>query len=670
MKTAAKWERLAVTALCVTGCALVPEPALSATQAARSFMQVAVSPEGTRLAWVEGLTGEDGTPTGGTGIFLLDTRTANSRPRRISASAANPRTSDRDAVWSPDGKRLAFLSDAEKSGQEELYVADVATGTTQEVTTLTGNLADPAWSPDGKQIAFLFIENAPRASGPLMPMTPETGVVENKVYEQRLTVVDVASGTVHQISPADIYVYEFDWSPNGHSFATIAAHGEGDANWYVAQIYTLSSAGGEMKAIYKPPLQIAIPRWSPDGRNIAFIGGIMSDEGSVGGDIFLVPADGGEARNVTPGIEASPDNLYWENPDRILFAENIDGQPGFSTLQLSTGKIALRWTDAGTAASAGYGAPSIALAADHETSAVIRSSASQPPEIWAGPIGKWVQLTHVNDSLHPTWGEMESRHWNDGKMKVQGWLMYPAHYDASQKYPMIVVVHGGPASMVRSSWPGRFYSMYELSEHGYFILFPNPRGSYGEGEAFTQANVKDFGYGDFRDILAGVDDVVRTLPIDTHRVGITGWSYGGFMTMWAVTQIHRFAAAVSGAGLSDWLSYYGENDIDQWMIPYFGKSVYDDPAVYARSAPINFVNNVKTPTLLLVGERDGECPAPQSREFWHALKTLGVETQLVIYPGEGHVFFKPEDQKDALDRLVEWFDKYLKPAPAAQRVGQ
>ena len=637
---------------------MIPAWGQSTPPYARRFSQVAISPEGSRLAWVEGLVGDNREPTGGTGILVEDVK-AGSKPRRILASGEISGRNDGSAVWSPDGRRLAFLSDAEKSGQEELYVADVAAGTAQKLTSLTGNLADPEWSPDGKMIAFLFTENAPRAAGPLMPMTPETGVVESKVYEQRLTMVDVGSGQVRQLSPADMYVYEFDWAPNGQSFAVIAAHGEGDANWYVAQLYTLAS--GEMKAIYKPPLQIAGPRWSPDGKSIALIGGIMSDEGSTGGDIFVVPAAGGEARNVTPEIEASPCEIYWENPDKILFAENIDGQPGFSTLQLSTGKVSLLWTDAGVVSSGAWGAPSLSLAVDHETSAVIQSSAGQPPEIWAGMIGKWKQVTHVNDAVHPTWGEMVSRHWMDGKMKVQGWLMYPTHYDPNQKYPMVVVVHGGPASVAHSAWPWRFFNTYQLSERGYFVLFPNPRGSYGQGEAFTAANVKDFGYGDFRDILAGMDDVIRTLPVDTHRVGITGWSYGGFMTMWAVTQMHRFAAAVSGAGLSDWVSYYGENDIDEWMIPYFGKSVYEDPAVYARSAPINFVNNVKTPTLMLVGERDGECPAPQSREFWHALKTLGVETQLVIYPGEGHVFFKPEDQRDAMERLIGWFDKYLKP---------
>ena len=164
---------------------------------------------------------------------------------------------------------------------------------------------------------------------------------------------------------------------------------------------------------------------------------------------------------------------------------------------------------------------------------------------------------------------------------------------------------------------------------------PNPRGSFGRGERFTRANVKDFGYGDLRDILGGVDEVVRTRPVDGERLGITGWSYGGYMTMWAVTQTGRFGAAVAGAGICNWQSYYGQNGIDQWMIPFFGASVYDDPAVYARSSPITFIKQVKTPTLILVGERDVECPVPQSQEFYHALKTLGVATQDGGLPGRG-----------------------------------
>jgi dipeptidyl aminopeptidase/acylaminoacyl peptidase len=205
------------------------------------------------------------------------------------------------------------------------------------------------------------------------------------------------------------------------------------------------------------------------------------------------------------------------------------------------------------------------------------------------------------------------------------------------------------------------YGAIPLSALGYFVFMPNPRGSFGQGEAFTQANMRDFGYGDLRDVLAGVDLIEQRFPIDKDREGITGWSYGGFMTMFAVTQTTRFRAAVAGAGISNWQSYYGENSIDQWMVPFFGASVYDNPALYARSSAMDFIQRVKTPTLLPVGDRDGECPAPQSFEFWHALKTRGVKTQLVIYPNEGHHFSNPDHQRDVLARELNWFETQMPP---------
>ncbi len=617
----------------------------------KNVRQAVISPDGTHVAWAEPVAG------GGSGIYVQDLKSSGLQPQRIAAAGEGSAVHEGDATWSPDSRQIAFFSDAGGDGQSQLYVADLSGGTTRKLTSLKGFLADPAWAPDGKTIAILFTENAPRAAGPLMPMTPETGVVDSKVYEQRLTTIEVASGNVQQVSPADMYVYEYDWSPDSKSFALIAAHGAGDSNWYVAQIYTLGATGGEPHPVYKPRLQIAEPRWSPDGKSIAFIEGLMSDEGSTGGDIYVVPAGGGNARNVTPGITASPNRIFWASADKILFIENIDGLSGIGSVDLANGKIEQLWSGAESVA--------ISLSADRAKSAVIRSSAEHPGEIWVGGIGSWKQLTHYNDAVRPEWGEMKSLHWTSDGMRIQGWLLYPKDYDGSRRYPMVVVVHGGPAAAVRPGWPGRGFNIDSLSTKGYFVLYPNPRGSFGQGEKFTEGNVKDFGYGDFRDILAGVDEVVKTLPVDDQRVGIFGWSYGGYMTMWAVTQTHRFRAAVAGAGLSNWLSYYGENDIDEWMIPYFGASVYDDPAVYARSSPMTFIKNVKTPTLILVGERDGEVPEPQSREFWHALKTLGVETQFVVYEGEGHSIRKPEHQRDIMERLVGWFDHYLK-ADAAQ----
>jgi dipeptidyl aminopeptidase/acylaminoacyl peptidase len=240
---------------------------------------------------------------------------------------------------------------------------------------------------------------------------------------------------------------------------------------------------------------------------------------------------------------------------------------------------------------------------------------------------------------------------------VQGWLMLPDH--AKGKMPMVTVIHGGPAAAVVPFFAGPGL-LDALIGRGYALFRPNPRGSFGQGERFTSANVRDLGLGDLRDVLSGVDAALKAAPIDEERLGITGGSYGGFMTMWAVTQTNRFKAAVAAAGISDWLSYYGENGIDGWTLPYFGASVYEDPAVYAQSSPINFIRKVHTPTFAWAGEHDIECPAVQTQEFWHALKALGIPTAVMIYPGEGHGLRDPEHTADAVRRTVEWFDRYLK----------
>ncbi|MGC1651380.1 MAG: prolyl oligopeptidase family serine peptidase, partial [Candidatus Sulfotelmatobacter sp.] len=463
--------------------------------------------------------------------------------------------------------------------------------------------------------------------------------------------------------PADVYVYEYDWTPDGQAWAASAAHGSGDANWWIARLYLVNAQTGEMREIYKPKLQIAVPRVSPDGKNVAFIEGLMSDEGSTGGDVHVVPITGGIARNLTPHLKASPSRLSWTAPDRITFAENVDGKSGFGSVDAKSGAVQTLWTGEEAVIPAGAAWTSVAPQAGEKLiTAIVRQSASTPPEVWAGPIGNWKQLTDLNADIKPAWGEMRNVHWMNGDTRVQGWLMLPKDFVPEKTYPLVVTVHGGPSAACMSRWDER--GMGPLSAMGYFALCPNPRGSYGQGELFTQGNVKDFGGGDFRDIMAGVDAISKQYPIDRKRIGIRGHSYGGYMTMWAETQTHGFAAAVAGAGLSDWLSYYGLNDIDEWMIPFFGASVYDDPAVYAKSDPMHFVTAVKTPTLILVGDRDGEVPMEQSVEWWHALTTLHVPTKLVVYPDEGHAFIRPADAHDYSLRTLEWFEEWFARTPA------
>ena len=621
---------------------------------AHQVRQVAISPDGQRVAWVE---------AGGTsphGIFVCTLASPESTRRRITAGSVDEASDEHMIAWSPDSRQLAFLSNAQAADQLQLYVAKVAGGEARKLTDLKGSLDAPAWSPDGRMLALLFTENGPRKPGPLEPMPLPSGVIGGKIYEQRLTTVDVATGRVRQVSPADMYVYEYDWSPDGRQFAVTAAHGVGDANWWTAQIYSIQADSGAVKSLYKSAGQVAGPKWGPDGTSIAFIGGLMSDEGSVGGDVFLIPAAGGAVRNLTPGLKASVSSLVWRpGGSEIVLMESLDGASGIASVDVRSDKVTQLWSGPETL-SLGWWNFGLSVASDGNTCAVLRESYSTPPEVWAGNIGAWKPITGLHRTTRPDFGKAESIHWQNDGLNVQGWLSYPQDYDPSKRYPMVVEVHGGPSAMARPVWPTTFFDFTVLTHYGYFVLRPNPRGSFGQGEAFTRGNVKDFGYGDLRDILAGVDYAVKHFPVDNNRVGIGGWSYGGYMAMWAVTQTQRFHAAVAGAGIANWQSYYGENDIDQWLIPFFGASVYDDPAVYARSSPMTFIKNVKTPVLTLVGDRDGECPTPQSFEFWHALETLGVENQFVVYPNEGHLIYDSAYRRDIMQRTLEWYDQHLK----------
>jgi dipeptidyl aminopeptidase/acylaminoacyl peptidase len=676
-------------ALMMTGSAVAspttPDPrignVIAELEKTRKIRQVSLSPDGQMIAWAV---------DGQTGIEIQVAPTADpGHPRRVTAGTGAACTED-DLAWSPDSKSLAFTSDcnapSNSSEQLDVYLINpAATGASaRRLTHLHGGVTSLAFSPDGLHIACLYIEGATRPAGALAPMKPPAGVIGVEGLEiQRVAVVETASGEFRQVSPAALHVYEYDWAPDSRQLAFVAAPPPGENNWWVAQLYTQPLTNGQPRAILDPEhtpgslhgLQIAVPRWSPDGSTIAFIGGLMSDQGATGGDIYLISAKGGEPKDLTPDTDKTATWIHWLKLPPVHVGPLPDGFGNHDWLLVSwakSGHVDLGNLDTVNGVSKSYqtvpasvsdGRMEQSLSLDqHWNLAYIKSSFSEAPEVYLGDLSTpGHPVTHYNDDLKPLWGKPASIEWTSDKFPVQGWLLYPAHYDPARKYPLIVSVHGGPSSEVQPRWPDLGYDPIAFSALDYFVLMPNPRGSYGEGEAFTQANRKDFGYGDLRDILAGVDTVSAKFPIDQQRIGITGWSYGGFMTMFAVTQTQRFHAAVAGAGIANWQSYYGENSIDQWMTPFFGASVYENPAVYAKSSAIDFIRNVKTPTLVVVGDRDGECPAPQSFEFWHALRAEHVPTELVVYPDEGHRFNSPQHRRDVLARALAWFEQYMPP---------
>jgi dipeptidyl aminopeptidase/acylaminoacyl peptidase len=641
-----------------------PDPRLAQIHAGMSHVKspgnVAISPDGTLIAYT--LRGPE------SAIHLSPYPANPSADKTISVPDATG-CSYSDPVFSPDSQTVAFTSDctADKK-QDQIFLYSRSTGEVKQLTHVTGLFDSAAFSPDGKSIAFLFVENATRSAGALAAMKPWSGVIgEDGVEIQRVYSVSLSSGEGTWLTPANLHVYEFAWSPKSDEITFTGANPPGENNWWVAKLYTERAHEAEPKVVFNPNttstalhgLQIAVPRFSPDGKHIAFIGGLMSDQGSTGGDIWVVPASSGDPTDVTPNINGTPTWINWESDHTVGFVEDRSGHTLLNAVNINDRKITPGApVDLGEVSIGGgpiKDAIGVASADDHKNPilAFVESGHAVAPELFAGPADHLQQITHLNDGLKPP-TKTESLEWTNEGFHVQGWLTYPSDYDSSKKYPLLVMVHGGPSASAGARWGGSIWS-----DLGYFTFSPNPRGSFGEGEKFTEANRKDFGYGDLRDILAGMDAVESKVSIDKNREGITGWSYGGFMTMFAVTQTHRFKAAVAGAGLSDWLSYYGENSIDQWMVPFFGATVYDDPAVYAKSSAINFIKKVTTPTLVIVGDRDGECPAPQSFEFWHALRAEHVPTQLVVYPNEGHGFVDPAHIRDREAREVAWFAKYM-----------
>lgn len=631
----------------------------------KSISRAALSPDGSRVAW-----SADG-PYGWQQVIHVAPITQPAASIRITASHGSGPCNETDPVWSNTGTQLAFLSDCATPGQTQLFVADLTAHSQppRQFTHLAGFLSHPQWSPNDKSLALLFVEHASRAPTPMAAENKAVGVIDDLANSdvQRLVRIDVATAALQTVTPAHLYVFEYDWSPDSRSFAFTAAPPPGDDNWYIAQLYiqlgaTQTGAQPQPISIFKPSFQIALPRWSPNGNSIAFIAGLMSDEGGTAGEIYAIPAAGGEPRNLSPGRTSSPSWYKWLSNDEMLFTEFVGGSTAISNLQISTKSAHTVWQGPETIHSSPEETSlSISAVAVPRRTALIRMSWATLPEVWVGPIGEWKQFTHLNDAVHLPLPRFENIVWTNGGFHVQGWLLYPRNYDPTKHYPMLVAVHGGPAWIATPIWRAPDFNTTLFTNFGYFVFFPNARGSYGQGKAFTQANRRDWGFGDLQDMLAGVDTVVKRYSVDDHSVGILGWSYGGSTAMMAVTQTNRFRAAVAGAGAGNWQSYYGQNSIDKWMIPYFGASVYEDPAAYARRSALTYIKNAKTPTLVLVGERDGEAPPPQSFEFWHALKELGVPTRLVVYPDEGHDFVKDSDRIDVTVRTLDWFDNHMKP---------
>jgi len=626
-------QRFTLMTAALLAAALVSVDAVAAAPAgARSYEDLALNGAGDRVAALESVNPPDAAKRAHASVVV---RNAGSG-KVLATYDPCPHCLYNYPSWSPDGKALAFIGNDSKSGNATLYLA-ASDGKARAISTFKGVANTARWSPDGQRLALLATVGAKKSTGATQAGAPQVGEIGADEDEQRIALVPRSGGALKLLSPDDTFVYEYDWTPDGTGFVVTSAKGNGDNNWWVATLGHVDIGSGALRILAAPKTQLNMPRVSSDGKTVAYIGGLMSDFGSVGGDIFTVPLAGGEPVDLTPGFNGSFNGLDWRK-GQLLATAQMGGEQAVLTLDPSSGKHRVLWSQQASVGTACEGC--VSLSAD----------------------GTLAAITHDNDAL-PARVSARSITWTNNQFTVQGWLISPRQIDAGKTYPMAVIVHGGPAAAATPGYiaPGKGSHglVNDLTAKGYFVFLPNPRGSYGQGLAFSSANQRDLGGGDWRDILAGIDAVEKVAPVDDRRLALMGHSYGGYMTMWGVTHSQRFKAAVAGAGIANWISYYGQNGIDQWMIPFFGHSAYDDPAVYRAASPIESIKAARTPTLITVGERDVECPPAQSVEFWHGLKALGTPVSLVIYPGEGHSFQLPSSRADERARTLAWLDRYV-----------
>ena len=616
--------------------ALTPEAMLEI----RMLQDPQFSPDGTKVAFVvtDPLKGQHRTQH----IWVYDTRKDQARQFTYSdKSESSPR-------WSPDGQQVAFLSN--RAGDEEqIYVMRANGGEAEQITKAKSSVEKLEWSPNGREIAYLAPDPKTEAEEQKEKEKDDARVADKDDKQPRLRILDILTRSERTLTPANWKVQELAWKPGGETIVVIATdHPASDQN--TNRIFAIRVKDGSRQQLLAPKGPFGEIQVSPNGNTVSFVGARV--DGPEPHDLMLLQGGAPAASNLTgASLDRQVMNHRWTRNGGIL----LDAVDGFRTRFFFYNPQGVKEN----AATFGTNPRQFAVT-DSGAVAFVGETSEHLPELWIWhPGAPPEQVTEINAAFEKTHTLQKPETYKyksfDG-MEIEAALLRPADADAKTKLPLIALIHGGPTG----AWLDTFNEWGQLlAAHGFAVFAPNIRGSIGYGQKFIEMNRADWGGADFKDVMAGVDDLIAKGVADPEKLGIGGWSYGGYMSEWAVTQTTQFKAAVSGAGMANLISEFGTERYpayDEW----FWGVPYERPEGFLNSSPFLYVKNAKTPTLILQGASDTVDPLGQSQELYRGLKRYGVASEFVVYPREPHGFQEAKHRVDVEKRMLAWFEKYAK----------
>ena len=571
-----------------------------------------------------------------------------------------------DPQWSPDGKWIAFGST--RAGKRNLWLIPPTGGEPMLLTHMKTAVTSFKWSPDSKSIAFTATDGPTPDEEKAKKEKNDVRVVDEKIKMSRLYVVSASTKekqTARMLTEGGFHVPAtgragYGWSPDSKFIVYTLTKTPSADNWTSADLEVINVENTDTSVPLRPgPVRFA-PFYSPgEGQSIAYV---ESDRTWAGSGRILVRIQGNTFEQILgptfDGFGRYSEIIGWSADGKHVYFTEMHG----TVTQL--GRLPIKGPPEIIAKLEGV-ASGIHLNATRTHFGFTLESLDKAPEAYISPVERFEPkaVSAVNAKLPKLpLGKTEVIQWKskDG-LDIEGLLTYPANYEKGKRYPLLLNVHGGPMGVFTQSYvasPGQ-YPIAAFSARGYAVLRPNPRGSSGNGKKFRYANYNDWGGGDYQDLMTGVDHVIKMGIADENRLGVMGWSYGGFMTSWTITQTKRFKAASVGAGVTNLMSFTGTADIPSFLPDYFGGEFWDNPETYRKHSAMFNIKGVTTPTLIQHGERDERVPLSQGLELYNALKRQGCTTKMVVYPRTPHGIEEPRLLVDCMERNLEWFGRYV-----------